>query len=45
MFAEMAKKKKGEKTETKMSKAQLEDFTKTKQKGLPEKVKSKKGKK
>ncbi len=44
MFAEEAKKKKGEKGKTKMSIAQLEEFTKTKQKGLPEKVKPKKKK-
>ena len=46
MFAEMGRKKKGKKTETGMSEDQLKDFTKTKQKGLPEKIKkTKKGKK
>ena len=39
MFAETAKKKAGKKGDTDMSMAQLKDFTKTKQKGLPEKVK------
>ncbi len=44
MFAELAKKKKGEKGKTKMTPTQLAEFTKTKTKGLPEKVKPKKKK-
>ncbi len=43
--AELARKKKGEKTETGLPKKKLEEFASTKHKGLPEKVKAKKGKK
>lgn len=40
--AELGRKKKGEATETGMSKSQLEDFASTKEAGLPLKVKKKK---
>lgn len=39
MGAELARKRKGEKTSTGMSEKQLEEFASTKRKGLPEKRK------
>ena len=39
--ADLARARKGQKTVTGMSKAQLEEFAATKQKGLPEKRKKK----
>lgn len=45
MGADLARKRAGKKTETGMSAKQLEDFARTKRKGLPSKVKkTKKGK-
>lgn len=41
MEADLARAKKGEKTQTGMSKAQLEEFAGTKEKGLPTRAKKK----
>lgn len=45
MAIELERKRKGQKTKTGMSAQQLEDFASTPRKGLPTKVKAKKGKK
>ena len=42
MGAELARKRAGKKTKTKMSEEQLEEFASTKHKNLPTKVKAKK---
>jgi len=44
MGAELARKRKGKKTKTKMTEAQLREFAGTKHKGLPKKKKKKKKK-
>jgi len=41
MGAELARKRAGKKTKTKMTKKQLEDFASTKRKGLPARKKKK----
>jgi Protein of unknwon function (DUF3008) len=42
MGAELARKRKGEKTRTDMTEKQIEDFAATKRKGLPNRIKTKK---
>lgn len=44
MGAELARKRAGKRTKTKMTETQLHEFASTKRKGLPAKKRSKKGK-
>jgi len=44
MGADLRRAREGKKTRTGMTQAQLEEFASTKRKGLPERVKPKKGK-